>query len=120
MKTLVLFTWNMNRQNPYYVNKKEQFLVHLPFRVSMVIPYNTKKMAKFFNVYKTCTKNEIAFGYHEPQKYKDADIIGTVRKTTECLRIDSTCVSGCKRVEQTRGHAQKRKRWRKYFRKTLL
>lgn len=63
---------------------------------------------------------KLLLAYHEPQKYKDADIIGTVRKTIECLRIDSTCVSGCKRVEQTRGHAQKRKRWRKYFRKTLL
>ena len=63
---------------------------------------------------------KLLLAYHEPQKYKDADIISAVRKTMECIRIDSTCVSGCKRVEQTRGHAQKRKRRRKYFHKTLL
>lgn len=69
--------------------------------------------------YKTCIRIKSLLAYHELQKYKDANIIHTVRKTMECLGINSTCVSGCKRVEQIRGHAQKKKRWRKQFRKTL-
>lgn len=33
-------------------------------------------------------KTKLLLAYHEPQKHKDADIKNTVRKITECLRID--------------------------------
>lgn len=65
-------------------------------------------------------KTKLLLAYHEPQKHKDADIKNTVRKITECLRIDRLAYQDVNVHNKHVGTPQKRKRRGKHFGKTLL